>query len=205
MFLIRRLTIAFLASCALTLILSGLFSLFEDEKEAYDNRGIISFATNFGTEIYAHAEFINKLVLNKKINPKTKVRIFLDPYLIVGRGILISDPPNYYVFLDMSFYLSLNQDERKALVAHEIGHMVYEYSFLDKFEIRILYELGIFNKQRNEIITKYQVLADRFSAENSSPEAMISLLNKLYVTRIDNSDYKTRLESLKKPKQGQVP
>lgn len=204
MLTLKRLIGALLFSCALALILSGLFFLSERSKEKESNREIILVATNLGTETITHADFVNKLIRNTKLHQKTTVRIFLGPYIsLLGfGGLLISDPPNYYIFIDIHVYFLLNQNEIEALIAHEIGHMFYERDFVDKLQLDILYKLNIFSRRRNEILTKYQVRADRFSTENTSSAIMLSLLNKLYLTNKESSDYKIRIESLNKLKQG---
>ena len=98
----------------------------------------------------------------------------------------------------------LDQDEKKALIAHELGHAVYEFNFIENLQIVTLHELGILKKLHNQILTKYQIKADKFSAENTSPAIMVSLLNKLYVTNKKSPGYKIRLENLNRLKQGRV-
>ncbi|MEK7121847.1 MAG: hypothetical protein AAB857_04030 [Patescibacteria group bacterium] len=201
MLMVRRLAIAFLVLFVLVASILLRLSFLSDEET---DRGIILVATNFGTETTTHADFVDKLIWNTKLHQKATLKIFLGSYvLLMGRkGFLVKAPPNYYIFIDMYFYYSLNQNEKEALIAHEFGHIVYEYNLIDKLQFKILYKFDPLGKRRNEILTKYQIRADGFSAENTSPAAVISLLNKLYLIDSEDPDHKMRIKSLNRLKQG---
>lgn len=200
MLTVKHMKAAFLVSCTLILILLGLFSLSEET----ENNKMALIATDFGAETITHANFVNKLIRDTKLHQGAMIKIFLGQYywLTGHEGFLTVVPPNYYVFIDMYFYYSLNQSEREALIAHELGHAIYEIDFTDKLQFKILHKLDIFKEWRNEILTKNQMRADLFSAKKTSPTAMISLLNKLYITNKESPDYKMRLENLNKLEQG---
>lgn len=201
MLIVRRLAIAFLVSFVLVASILLRLSFLSDKKA---DRSIILIATKFGTETTTHADFVDKLIWNTKLHQKATLKIFLGSYvLLLGhKGFLVSTPPNYYIFIDMYYYYSLNQNEKEALIAHEFGHIVYEYNLIDKLQLKILYKFDPLSKRRNEILTKYQIRADGFSAENTSPATVISLLNKIYLINSEDPDYKMRIKSLNKLKQG---
>src|SRR3989344_7123207 len=114
MFTVKNPVTAFFVLCTLVLILLGLFTFYENREEIAENRTIILFGTSFGIETVAHTKFISKLKQDIKLNQNIRVRIFLEPELLLGEGLLVSMPPDYYIFIDLSFYLSLNQSEREA-------------------------------------------------------------------------------------------
>jgi hypothetical protein len=190
----RRLLLIILVAWTLIFIFSKSPSL----REKRENNYITIAAIDLGTETTAHKDFINKLTQNTELSQRATIRVFLGPYALLfgNKGILIQTPPNYYVFIDTNFYRSLNQNEKEALIAHELGHAVYKINFMDKLRLRILNKLKVLNSQYNEFFTKDQIRADQFSAEKTSPGAMISLLNKLYLTDKYNRDYRMRIRSL---------
>lgn len=204
--MIRRLSIAVFVSCILALTLLFSSSLSEEGS----NKKLVLLSTSFGTETIAHKNFTDKLLRNPKLNRNSTLKIFLGPYdsLMGLKGFIRTISPNYYIFIDAYFYYSITPEEKRALIAHEFGHAIYKYSFIDKLQLKILYEINYidyFADWRSDIITKYQIRADEFSAENTSPEVTISFLNKLYNMRTENHDYKMRIENLNKLKQGKIP
>lgn len=195
MFATRRLLFVVLVEC---MVLIFIFSKSPSPREKSENNYITLTAIDFGMETTIHKDFVNKLIQNTKLNQKAIIRVFLGPYvsLFGNKGLLIQTPPDYYIFIDTNCYHSLNQSEREALIAHELGHAVYKINFVDKLQLRIMDKLNTFDGQYNDIFTKDQIRADRFSAEKTSPGAMMSLLDKLYSTDKYNQDYKMRIRSL---------
>lgn len=93
----------------------------------------------------------------------------------------------YYIIIDSNFYKSLNSEEKKAVIGHEMGHIK-----------------GV------EQLTNIEIDADTFATKYVSPQTFIDLLNKAIPDENYlrfSKQYKLRMESLekiKKSKQGQV-
>lgn len=108
-----------------------------------------------------------------------EIKVRIGPYLksIGFTGLLDFDiyTRTYYVLIDDEFYNELNEEEQKALVAHETGHILFGVSF---------------NGGRKGA-TEIQKLADLFAMQYVRPEYMASLLDKVYF------DYLARKEQAK--------
>lgn len=105
------------------------------------------------------------LIMRRNLLPiSNKIKIFIGPYAstIVGLGSLVKYKGIIYVFIDMDFYQGLVEEERDALIGHEMGHVIYE---------------------KEDIIS--QVNADQFVAKYVRKEAVISLLDKLFPDKTD--------------------
>ncbi len=196
--------VVFAALCLIVTVV-GLYSL----KNNRDTKQMISAVISVGVENTTHANFINRIVIGTNFEPKNKVAVFLGPYeLLLGLdGFMLNDSNEYYVFIDWGFYLSLEQSEREALIAHELGHKIYRPSLIENIQLDIIHGLRGYvdlETKHSQITTKYQVKADTFAAKKTSPEKVISLLNKIRIDR-NGYDYKTRIENLNKLKQGQAP
>lgn len=90
----------------------------------------------------------------------------------------------YYIIIDSGFYKSLNPEEKKAVIGHEMGHIN-----------------GV------EQLTQTELDADTFATKYVSPQTFIDLLHKAIpdesIQKL-SKQYKLRIENLKKLKQGQV-
>ena len=195
--------VVFTILCLIVTIV-GLYSLHNRQ----DKQPLISAVISVGVENITHTNFINRIIKNTNFESKDRVRIFLGPYQsILGLdGFILNDSLDYYILIDWGFYFSLEEGEKEALIAHELGHKIYRPSLIENIQLDIIHELRGYidlKTRHNQITTKYQTKADTFAAEKTSPEKVISVLNKI---RIDRSgyDYKTRMESLNKLKQGQI-
>lgn len=111
------------------------------------------------------------------------------PYWIAS-GILAASFPEflpdeysflrYYIVVDSDFYKNLNSEEKKAIIAHEMGH-------IDNIE---------------EII-RLEIDADNLATKYVSPQISIDLLNKAISDKIFqkiSKEYKLRMENLEKQK-----
>lgn len=116
-------------------------------------------------------------------------------YWIASRILAASFPelqPNgysfsrYYIVVDSDFYKNLSSEEKRGIIAHEMGH-------IDNIEILVQMQIG----------------ADSFATKYVSPQTLIDLLNKSDFNRSArqiSKEYKLRIENLekiKKLKQGQ--
>jgi len=180
----------------------GLYSL----HNRHDKRQLITAVIGVGVENITHADFINRIIKNTNFKSRDRVRIFLGPYqpLLGLDGFILNDSLDYYILIDWGFYFSLEEGEKEALIAHELGHKIYRPSLIENIQLDIIHELRGYidlKTRHNQITTKYQTKADTFAAEKTSPEKVISVLNKI---RMDKSgyDYKMRLKNLQKIQQG---
>ena len=192
----RRISVAVFLSFFLAILMITWPHLNQNKKVE------ISKLIDIGVENKSHSAFIEKVSQDKKFKQRNaKIRVFVGPYLqVLGfDGCLKSIHSNYYVLLDWHFYNSLDQGEKEALIAHELGHIVYVPNIVEALVLEVEHPFKnwpFFKNQREQISTKYQILADTFSARETSPEKMISLLNKLYPHDKNSLDYKKRMRSL---------
>lgn len=185
---------------------------------SHNDRGAIPALISVGVENTSHDNFVKKIIKDANFKRTTRVTIFLGPYekLVGIDGFLLHEYEDYYIFIDWGFYFSLEQGEREALIAHELGHIIYRPNLAEQLQLdttdqlrRYSYFRKLFSKNSSfrdrydQIKTRYQVRADYFAAKKTSPEKVISLLNRLFTNR-DGNDYQTRIENLNKMKQGQA-
>lgn len=97
-------------------------------------------------------------------------------------------PGAFYILVDIDFYKTLTLQEKKAMVAHEMGHVAYPNS--PKFPTNIL------------VVINSQIQADTFATKYVSPDDVVSLIKK---AADFNLEYKLRLDNLNKIKQGRTP
>ncbi len=142
------------------------------------NRELIALSKP--TEI--QAEFINKI--SKDIKLKKDIRLLLGPYAPIGKGRLLESPLSWFILVDEKFFIGLPDMEQKALIGHEMGHIVFTPSVCG----------GVIECQED---------ADFFAAVYTSPETVIILLDKFFIDPRDrNSEqFKLRLENMEKLKQ----
>lgn len=125
-----------------------------------------------------------------KTNKEVTVLVLEGSYWVAS-GILAASFPElqpdgysfsrYYIVVDSDFYKSLNSEEKKAVIAHEMGH-------IDSMEKLLKIEMEV-----DSLATKYV-----------SPQTFIDMLNKAIPdkdTRKISKEYKLRIENLEKLKQ----
>ena len=147
-----------------------------------------------GKEIKEHTEFVEMIKRDLGIN--RPITILKGPYMFVGVGRWVESPLRYYILVDDGFLEEATDIEQKALLAHEMGHFIY-------YPLRIRPNDNSLNKS-----LEIQIGADSIAARYTSPEAMISFLNKFKARlmpfeKYSETIYNKRIESLEKLKQGQ--
>ncbi len=139
--------------------------------------------------------FITEIKKDLKIEG-IDVKILFGPYLhTTGSGMLVisNKPLRYHVLLDKNIYDQLEAQEKKALIAHEMGHILNKTTYQDDKETTI----------------NMQVEADNYAALKTSPDTVINLLKKIFSAEMvskHHPEYTKRvqnLENLKKSKQAQ--
>jgi len=125
-----------------------------------------------------HADLIEQIA--KDINFKNNIRLILSPD-VVTKGRLVSYRSDYYILVQKEYFLTLSDMEQRALIGHELGHIIFRGPPLCSPVIHC------------------QIKADLFAAKYTSPEIMINLLNKISADPfwITSDEYLTRLEFLK--------
>lgn len=108
--------------------------------------------------------------------PDIEVMVLVGPYFQY-RGLIAAInlyyAPRYYIMIDGKFLNELTPEEKVAVIAHEMGHIVVGPGY------------GFSRKQR----TATEVLADRFASRYVHPKHVQSLLDKAnedYLIRTDN-------------------
>lgn len=92
----------------------------------------------------------------------------------------------FYILIDDKFFSELSSEEKRALIAHECGHIDY---VLNHTTTTLTTIPQVFDRQ---LITNDQIHADIFAAKYVHPKHLLSLLDKLY------ADYTQRREYLEK-------
>ncbi|MEX2090775.1 MAG: hypothetical protein WD989_01420 [Candidatus Paceibacterota bacterium] len=132
-----------------------------------------------------YSDLIEKL--SRDLKARKGVELVLQPALIFPSASLEESKLVYYVLIGEGFFLSLPEPEQRALIAHEMGHIIFVPPVC-----------------ANPI--NCQVGADLIAALYTSPETVISLLSKLSVAPhwTESQEYRIRLEHLKLllPEQG---
>ncbi|MBI2068606.1 MAG: hypothetical protein HYT67_00660 [Candidatus Yanofskybacteria bacterium] len=205
---IKRLGITLFVAGVFAAVFAAVFSELNNLLERQENRKIIYEAKNFGVETTTHSIFVKRSVRNTILAKTARIVIFLGPYKSIfgSDGRLKSDPPNYFVFLDMHFYHQLEPDEQEALIAHELGHAIYKPDPQEQAQLKLEYRFrrqGLFKEWHDQISTKYQMKADGFSVEKTSIRSVRKLLRKLYEKDKEPLDYWLRVKNLNTIEQGQ--
>ena len=128
-----------------------------------------------------HAEFIEKI--KQDLGTEKDIILLLGPYRVnfpnKSPAASILHGNSYYIFIDEEFFSELPDIEEKALIAHELGHILYTYPDNDKAA-----EL------------QAQIGADAIAARYVSPEAITRLIRKNYAGR-ENLELIIRLEKIR--------
>ena len=159
------------------LLFIGLFLFRTTTVLAQTNKELIAT----GVESFDNSELIQQAKKDLQIE-KLSVKIILGAYYskegITGR--LVRDLPNgYFGLVDKDFYQRLTLPERKALIGHELGHILYVPT------------VHIYDLDR----TGLDICADFFAVRYAGVDAVLSLLEKLYTIPQDDRDqpdYKIR-------------
>lgn len=181
----------------------------ELKDEQKTNGVIIELGTTMGKQNKEYEDFISKILENVDNKKLKNVKVFVGPYRELMRfygGILAHDPYNYYIFIDDGFFIK-SQPQVGALLAHELGHIESTPSILEKIELRLWLNLPwrhLYERRNSEISIKYQMEADTFGAENTSPDMIIDLLNQIFPTPKEKNDkeYQIRIANLEDLKRG---
>jgi hypothetical protein len=132
------------------------------------------------------ADFIERISRDLKINKS--VELVLGPPLVFPRGRLAESTLAYYILIEEKFFLSLTDMEQKALIGHEMGHIIFLPPNCDGY-------------------MSCQLGADLFAVLYTSPQAVIDLLEKLSddPNWKQSLDYTTRVPALEKLKGKPLP
>lgn len=131
----------------------------------------------------AHQEFVDRI--RKELGVKGKVEVFMLPVLIEARGgSLKTVEGSWVISIEFGFWLLLDDMEQKALLAHELGHIIF---WPPTCPTELFCQEG----------------ADLFAAMHTSPDATIGLLSKLADTAGDPkhlAELRSRIQSIEKLK-----
>ena len=111
-------------------------------------------------------DLTTKIIEDMGLN-SIQITVLVGPYFqyLGTTGLLMDDlEPNFYIFLDEIFIQELNPGERRALVAHEVAHILFRPS-------------PIPNRKDT---TQTQLLSDEFASRYVNPKHLIGFLDKLY-------------------------
>jgi hypothetical protein len=140
-----------------------------------------------GTPSYEHRDFIDRVKL--ELNVRKDVEVIVMPTFFFGAGgKIIETPESYIILIEREFNLKLEEVEQKALLGHELGHIIYSPPKCNSY-------------------LSCQMGADLFAATHTSPEAAISLLDKLFEYTHSKrpeaeEEHQKRVENIRKLKQG---
>jgi len=137
-----------------------------------------------GIPTYENRQFIARIKKDLRLN--VPVIVLLGPYdKKMGSARLVDGfPRNYYILVDKDFYRGLSDLEKRSLIGHELGHVVF----------------AVKPKAGDSEFVSLQIGADLFAARYVGFDAMIALLNKLYPTDTSKEipEYVLRIGILKK-------
>lgn len=131
------------------------------------------------------AEFIEKIARELAVKKDIQMTLGPPPF---PRGRLAESALSYYILIEEDFFLGLSDIEQKALIGHEMGHI-------------------IFMPPNCKGYMSCQMGADLFAAIYTSPQAVIDLMGKLSggPQWRESWEYKTRVEHLEKLKGKPLP
>ncbi len=166
----------------MTLILVG-FKLLLPTSDNHQDKGLYSYLTSAGKANNDFDEFISQIRNDfKDFNPYLKnsdVMVFIGYYRMTITNAAVFYPAydnKYYIIIDEEFYNSLEPLEQKAVVAHEMGHLVH------------LRYIPTGSREANTTIHA-QVLADAVAAKYVGSDVVISMILKI-------PELRARMESL---------
>ena len=82
-----------------------------------------------GEPVQYQTEFVEKI--SKELRVKKDVRLIFGPPLF-PRGRLAESALTYYILIEKDFFLRLSDIEQKALIGHEMGHIIFFASCLPR-------------------------------------------------------------------------
>lgn len=140
----------------------------------------LTYYERIGREIHDYDTLVARMKADLK--KEAPVKVLLGPYFmssgIVG---MLYRPPlrpeRFLVLIDEPFFKEITDEEKEALVAHEVGHLA---------------SFGPLVFPDRRAITANQIIADRVAANYVRPQALIKLLDRLYY------DYRMRRDALER-------
>jgi len=162
------LMISFLAIGVFSLIfLANQLSIIDPPPKSEDDSLVLYFKG--GVRVNDHAKFIEQV--RKDLNTPKEIKLFLSP-VVYGIAELMETSTSYIILVDIEFYNSLSAIEQKALLGHELGHIL-------DLEMSVLWNKNYRRPSRKTAIEE-QMRADSFGAKYTSPDTMIILLDKMF-------------------------
>lgn len=148
-----------------------------------------SFQTR-GMKIKDFDEFIGKIKEDNGLESHD-ITILIGPYYqtdaVLGAQVLRDKhfSNKYYIVCDIDFYFLLNEDERKAIIAHEMGHIVLNNANAQSGSNKARYYM-------DDVINQ-QILADNFALRYVEVVVFMNTLKKVYTY---NPEYTRRIYNL---------
>ncbi len=157
----------FIVMAALSLVLMRpIAPLIEDYYQLEPGPLTVKEGTEMGKQDKNHEDLVSQVREDLKLDPSLSIKIFIGPYQeITGEGLFIPliNPPEVIILIDQNFYQILTPEEKVALIAHELGHLLNE-------------EMLNFNLAT---MISFQIEADSYATKYVEPAALISVLDKL--------------------------
>ena len=138
-----------------------------------------------GIRVNDHAEFTEQI--RKDLNTPKEIKLFLSP-VVYGLAELRETSTSYIILADGEFYHSISALEQRALLSHELGHVI-------DYQMNAIWG---YQRPSRKMVIEEQIRADAFGAKYTSPDVMIILLDKVF------EEYHLRIQGMNKIKQGQV-
>ena len=149
--------------------------------------GPLSVATGMGMgkQDKDHEDLVAQVREDLKLNPSLSIKIFIGPYQeVTGEGLFIPliNPPGVIILIDQNFYQILTPEEKIAIIAHELGHLLNEEMLTVNLATMI----------------NFQIEADTYATKYVEPAALISVLDKLIERHggVKPRDYEPRIQNL---------
>ena len=140
-----------------------------------------------GTLSEDHKDFVEGIGKELKVTKKIEVIMIPTMFFTIARGgRLVQTETSWLVLIERDFFLRLNIEEQKALIGHELGHIIFIFP-------RCVFYMSC------------QKGADRFAALHTSPDATIGFLNKLFNSTTDEKrkkEHESRVQYIERLKQG---